>query len=91
MTDDADKPVDQPTRAPGRSGRAIVSRIVEETTVSPSGGPYFDDCYTTLLHNPDDDPGSSSGKRSGKRTGGYSTARDDQEHQDMPSSPRRSC
>ena len=70
MTDEADKPVAPATPAPGRSGRAIVSPIVENTTVSPSAGPSSDDCYTTLLHNADHDPGSSSGKRSGKRTGG---------------------
>jgi hypothetical protein len=52
-----------------RSGRAIVSSIVEKTTVLPSGGPSSDDCYTTLLHNPDDDLGSSSGKLSGKQPG----------------------
>ena len=56
-----------------RSGRAIVSPIVEKTADLPSDGPYSDDCYTTLLHNPDHDAGSSSGKRSGKRAGGCYT------------------
>jgi len=56
--------------APGRSGRAIVSPIAENTAVLPSDGPCFDDCYTPLLHKPDHDLGSSSGKRSGKRAGG---------------------
>ena len=59
MTDEADKPVVPTTQATGRSGRAIVSPIVESTAVSPSAGPCFDDCYTPLLYNPDRDPGSS--------------------------------
>ena len=42
-----------------RSGRAIVSPIVESTAVSPSDGPCFDDCYPPLPYNPDRDPGSS--------------------------------
>ena len=54
-------------------GCAIPPIIVENTPDLPSDGPCFDDCYTTLLHNPDHDMGSSSGKRSGKRTGGYYT------------------
>ena len=69
MTDEADKPIVPPTQATGRSGRAIVSPIVEKTPVLPPVGPCSDDCYTTLLHNADHDPGSSSGKRSGKRAG----------------------
>ena len=56
-----------------RSGRAIVSPIVENTADLPSDRPCFDDCYTPLLHNPDHKPGSSSGKRSGKRAGGCYT------------------
>ena len=54
----------------GRSGRAIVSPIVENASDLPSDRPCSDDCYTPLLHNADDDPGSSAGKRSGKRAGG---------------------
>jgi hypothetical protein len=63
---------------PGRSGRASLSPDIENTTVSPSGGPSFDDCYTVLLHNPDHDPGSSISKRSGNvRRGCYTNdARD---------------
>jgi hypothetical protein len=75
MTDDADKPVAPATPAPGRSGRAIASPIVENAADLPSAGPCFDDCYTTLLHNPDHDPGSSSGKRSGKRAADCYTKR----------------
>lgn len=52
-----------------RSGRAILSPTPVNTAVSPSGGPSSDDCYTTLLHNPDDDLGSSSGKVTGKQPG----------------------
>jgi hypothetical protein len=69
MTDEADQLATPTDRSTGRSGRAIFSTIVENAAVSPSSGPCFDDCYTTLLHNPDHDPGSSSGKRSGKRAG----------------------
>lgn len=69
MTNKANQPVVPPTEATARSGRAISSRIAEKTTVSPSGGPSSDDCYTTLLHNPDHDLGSSSGKPSGKQPG----------------------
>jgi hypothetical protein len=56
-----------------RSGRAIAFQHIVNKAVLPSETPCSDDCYTTLLHNPDDDPGSSSGKRSGKRAGGYYT------------------
>ena len=70
MTHEPDEPVAPSAQTSGRSGRAIVSLIVENTAVSPSGGPSSDDCYTTLLHNPGHDLGSSSGKRSGKRAGG---------------------
>jgi hypothetical protein len=53
-----------------RSGRAITSVIVENTAVSPSDGPCFDDCYTPLLHNPTDGSAARSRKRSGKQPGG---------------------
>ena len=53
-----------------RSGRAITSDIVENTAVSPSDGPCFDDCYTPLLHNPDHGLSARSRKRSGKQPGG---------------------
>ena len=52
-----------------RSGRAISSPTPVNTAVSPSGGPSSDDCYTSLLHNPDHDRGSSVGKPSGKQPG----------------------
>ena len=52
-----------------RSGRATSSPTPVNTTVLPAGGPSSDDCYTTLLHNPDHDLGSSSGKPSGKQPG----------------------
>ena len=70
MTDETDKPVIPTARSTGRSGRAISSPIPVNTAVSPSGGPSSDDCYTSLLHNPDHDLGSSSGKPSGKQPGG---------------------
>ena len=53
-----------------RSERAIAFQHTENKADLPSETPCSDDCYTALLHNADDDPGSSSGKRSGKRTGG---------------------
>ena len=43
--------------------------IVENTAVSPLGEPSSDDCYTTLLHNPDHDQGPTIYERSGKRSG----------------------
>ncbi len=62
-------------RGTNRSGRAISSPTPVNTAVSPSGGPSSADCYTTLLHNPDDDLGTSSGKLSGKQPGGCCSGR----------------
>lgn len=73
MIDDADKPVAPATPGSGRSGRAIVSPIVENAADLPSDRPCFDDCYTPLLHDAGDDLGSRPEKRSGKRAGGMST------------------
>lgn len=64
------KPVSSKAAQTARSGRATTSPPIENTAVSPSGGPSSDDCYTTLLHNSDPEPGPSVSKRSGKRSGG---------------------
>lgn len=48
-TNHADEPPKRPKRS--RSGRAILPNIVENPTVSPSGRPSSDDCYTNPLHN----------------------------------------
>jgi len=53
-----------------RSGRAKASPIVENTTVSPFGGPSSVDRYTTLLHNLDHDQGLNASERSRKLSGG---------------------
>jgi hypothetical protein len=69
------KPVSKKAAQTARSGRATTSPTLENTTVSPSGGPSSDDCYTVLLHNPDHDPGSSVSKRSGNDRRGCCGAR----------------
>jgi integrase len=56
-----------------RVGCASSQTIVENTTVSPSGEPSSDDCYTTTPHNRNHDQGLSVSERSGKRAGGVYT------------------
>jgi hypothetical protein len=70
MADDPNrKPVSGKAAQTARSGRATTSPPIENTAVLPSGGPSSDDCYTSLLHNPDHDPGPSVSKRSGNIRG----------------------
>jgi hypothetical protein len=59
--------------AGNRVGCASSQTIVENTTVSPSGEPSSDDCYTTTPHNRNHDQGLSVSERSGKRAGGVYT------------------
>ena len=50
MADNPDyKPVSSKAAQTARSGRATTSPPLENTAVSPSGGPSSDDCYTVLL------------------------------------------
>ena len=53
-----------------RVGCASSSTIVEKTAEKPSAKPSSDDCYTTLLHNPDNGQGLTLSERSGKRSAG---------------------
>ena len=49
--------------ATARVGCATPKIIVEKIAVSPSDEPSEDDCYTKLLHNSANDPGSTLGNR----------------------------
>ncbi len=52
-----------------RVGCASDSIVLENVEQSPSGEPFSDDCYTTLLHNRPGDQGLSGSNRSEKRSG----------------------
>lgn len=50
---------DEPSGLSGnRVGCANLSNIVENVGDSPFSQPFFDDCYTTPLHNRDHDQGA---------------------------------
>lgn len=53
--------------------RSNFQNIVEDIDVFPSGGPSSDDCYTTLLHNPQHGQTLSVSERSGNAARGCYT------------------
>ena len=54
-----------------RVGCASEPIVLENVEQSPSGEPFSDDLYTTLLHNADHDQGLSVSEHSGKRSAGF--------------------
>jgi len=62
--------VRQKAHLPSPAGRANFPQIIEKIAISPSQRPSLDDCYSTLLHNPDSDQGLTVSDCSGN------TARD---------------
>lgn len=56
------------TVEPARVGCASGPIVLENIEQSPSGEPFFDDCYTTLLHNPPPGGELSVSKCSEKRS-----------------------
>ena len=74
LTDSLDNAAETSHRR-NRVGCASDLIVLENVEESPSGEPFSDDLYTTLLHNADHDQGLSLSERSGKRAAGFYTNR----------------
>ena len=70
-TDDLNEALDNAAETSHRRNRVGCASgliVLENVEQSPSGEPFSDDCYTTLLHNRPSDQGLSGSNRSGKRS-----------------------